>query len=122
LSLVFDFPRAARQVFETVDLRVHKKLCAILDVESGTSWGVVDGSQPIGSASDFAQTVHELLKGAFLPVMVAVADAHPAGVAPDAGGQARNSFGSNRLYAQIVCACCSKQLKNAKSASTFRHA
>jgi hypothetical protein len=37
--------------------------------------------------SDFAQTIHELLKRAFLLVMVAIADAHPAGMAPDSGGQ-----------------------------------
>ena len=40
------------------------------------------GSKSIRSASDFAQTIHELLKGAFLLVMVAVTYAHPAGVAP----------------------------------------
>jgi hypothetical protein len=30
------FSRLVLQVFETVGLQMHKKLCAILDVESGT--------------------------------------------------------------------------------------
>ncbi len=45
------------------------------------------GSKSIRSASDFAQAIHELLKDILLLVMVAVADAHPAGMSPDSGGQ-----------------------------------
>ena len=73
-------------MFETIDLNVHKNLCAILDVASGTERCEYDRRKSIRAAGYLAQALHELLKRAFLLVMVAVADTHPPGMPPDSGG------------------------------------
>ena len=91
------------QVVRAPSFAVHKK--TMHDASSAMQGGGWDRCKSVGAIGDGLQPIHQPLKDSFLLVMIALVDAHSAGMLPDLGLQKQKTQlrrGQLRMF-QFCC-------------------